>query len=201
MPPVRAKAKQVPKPKASAKAAPKASTKDAVNTNAKAATQKPPEPAVIPKEVVVGSVVVKYNHYIKEFPIRDGELTFEDVDAEYCLSMAFSEKAKKTLYCENLEMDKYSEKDVWKGLEDGKIYIMQLDEDEEVEAAQPKTVYVASGSDPIANMRKDMNNDGFGGTDNASCSCIEGNPCAQPYNCKDWNNRFEIAKKNGWKGF
>ena len=35
------------------------------------------------------------------------------------------------------------------------------------------------------------------------CSCIEGNPCteANKYNCKNWNNRYEIAKKNGWKGF
>ena len=34
------------------------------------------------------------------------------------------------------------------------------------------------------------------------CSCIEGNPCtdANKYNCKDWENRFAIAKKNGWKG-
>ena len=34
-----------------------------------------------------------------------------------------------------------------------------------------------------------------------SCSCIEGNPRADAYCCKDWKNRFEVAKKNGWKGF
>lgn len=28
-----------------------------------------------------------------------------------------------------------------------------------------------------------------------SCSCIEGNPCAVPYHCLDWENRFEVAKK------
>ena len=33
------------------------------------------------------------------------------------------------------------------------------------------------------------------------CSCIWGNPCAIPDPCKDWHNRFEVAKKNGWKGF
>ena len=27
------------------------------------------------------------------------------------------------------------------------------------------------------------------------------NPCASSYNCKDWHNRNEVAKKNGWKGF
>jgi len=30
--------------------------------------------------------------------------------------------------------------------------------------------------------------------DKASCSCLEGNPCAVEYNCKDWANRFEVAK-------
>lgn len=33
-----------------------------------------------------------------------------------------------------------------------------------------------------------------------SCSCIEGNPCMDRYGCKNWENRYEIAKKNGWKG-
>ena len=44
--------------------------------------------------------------------------------------------------------------------------------------------------------------DGAGdGEDSASCSCVEGNPCAVKYNCKNWNNRLEVAKANGWKGF
>ena len=31
--------------------------------------------------------------------------------------------------------------------------------------------------------------------------CCGRNPCASSYNCKDWHNRNEVAKKNGWKGF
>ena len=31
-----------------------------------------------------------------------------------------------------------------------------------------------------------------------SCSCLEGNPCVDEYHCKDWNNRFDVARKNGW---
>jgi hypothetical protein len=31
--------------------------------------------------------------------------------------------------------------------------------------------------------------------DSASCSCLEGNPCAVKYNCKDWSRRFDIAKE------
>ena len=30
--------------------------------------------------------------------------------------------------------------------------------------------------------------------DSASCSCLEGNPCAVKYNCKNWSRRIEIAK-------
>ena len=32
-------------------------------------------------------------------------------------------------------------------------------------------------------------------------ACRGRNPCASPYNCKDWHNRNEVAKRNGWKGF
>ena len=38
------------------------------------------------------------------------------------------------------------------------------------------------------------------GEDAASCSCLEGNPCAQAYGCKDWARRFEVARRNGWRG-
>jgi hypothetical protein len=30
--------------------------------------------------------------------------------------------------------------------------------------------------------------------DSASCSCVEGNPCAVPKNCRDWPNRFDVAR-------
>ena len=39
------------------------------------------------------------------------------------------------------------------------------------------------------------------GEDKSSCSCLFGNPCVSPNNCKDWRNRYEVAKANGWKGF
>ena len=28
-----------------------------------------------------------------------------------------------------------------------------------------------------------------------SCSCLEGNPCVDKYNCKDWENRRKLQKK------
>ena len=39
------------------------------------------------------------------------------------------------------------------------------------------------------------------GEDASGCSCVWGNPCVSAHCCKDWKNRFEVAKKNGWKGF
>lgn len=33
------------------------------------------------------------------------------------------------------------------------------------------------------------------------CSCLYGNPCVDQYICKNWDNRMEVAKQNGWKGF
>ena len=38
------------------------------------------------------------------------------------------------------------------------------------------------------------------GEDSSSCSCVYGNPCMSSYSCRDWKNRFEVAKRNGWKG-
>jgi mannose-6-phosphate isomerase-like protein (cupin superfamily) len=38
-----------------------------------------------------------------------------------------------------------------------------------------------------------------GGARSEGCSCLYGNPCMDQYVCLDWANRFEVAKKNGWK--
>lgn len=38
---------------------------------------------------------------------------------------------------------------------------------------------------------------GMLGEDRASCSCLYGNPCMSMYACKEWKNRFEVAKANG----
>lgn len=40
-----------------------------------------------------------------------------------------------------------------------------------------------------------------GGGRQEGCSCLYGNPCVDQYICKDWDNRYAVAKKNGWKGF
>ena len=67
-------------------------------------------------------------------------------------------------------------------------------------AVAQKTVYKAASSDKGRVLGGD-DEDAVMGLDKASCSCLFGNPCAVPENCKDWHNRFDVAKKNGWKGF
>ena len=82
------------------------------------------------------------------------------------------------------------------GLEVGKEYFCDVEEDPE-EAKKERKAYKAQTTDNTVST----NDGGAQGEDSASCSCIEGNPCAVKCNCKNWNGRFEVAKANGWKGF
>eukprot|EP00050_Salpingoeca_kvevrii_P022494 m.127361 g.127361 ORF g.127361 m.127361 type:complete len:124 (-) comp9721_c0_seq2:59-430(-) len=84
------------------------------------------------------------------------------------------------------------------GLEVGREYWVTVEEDAEAEASVEKKAYKAPTT---SSAIKTTDTTSLGGEDSSNCSCIEGNPCAVPYNCRDWENRFEIAKKNGWKGF
>ena len=69
---------------------------------------------------------------------------------------------------------------------------MQVQEDAVWEASRgPKTTFSAAAGGSAKPKTEKME----------SCSCIEGNPCVDAYCCKDWNNRFDVAKKHGWKGF
>ncbi|KAK3288826.1 hypothetical protein CYMTET_3706 [Cymbomonas tetramitiformis] len=150
-----------------------------------------------PPPPVEGTCKVKYNHYNQEFKVIDGNLKWEDIDEEYCISFAFQGNfGKKLLSADGDEMEQLA--GIFKGLAIDEQYTLAVQEDPELEDA-PKRVYVASGNDKMASMRKNMDDSGMG-EDSANCSCIEGNPCASPYNCKNWANRFEVAKANGWKG-
>ena len=78
-------------------------------------------------------------------------------------------------------------------------YEIIIDEDPAL-ADEPRKTYTATTT--LAGRACSGDDDGLGmGEDRSSCSCLFGNPCASSYNCKDWHNRFDVAKKNGWKGF
>ena len=86
-------------------------------------------------------------------------------------------------------------------LEDGagkqSEYVLHVDEDP-ADANKPKTTYKAGAG--VKGLRTGGEDEAMG-EDSSSCSCLFGNPCASSYNCKDWHNRFDVAKRNGWKGF
>lgn len=166
-----------------------------------------------------GRVMVRYNHYDKSYEVVDGKLNWEDVDDEYAISFVFKGNWACHLSCEgetilpdggglHIEMrkdpdgfDPDADEEKWCGFFSGltvvdtggkpKEYRLEVQEDAVWEAAQgPRVTYRAP--EPDAGITKQRME---------SCSCIEGNPCADAYCCKDWKNRFEVATKNGWKGF
>lgn len=170
-----------------------------------------------PMEVKIGSIVARYNHYKKTFRTEDGSTTAAVIDVEYVLSFAFpnckihlsvygpsdfsfEDQGFSTRPCVKEEPD-----GTFVGLDDGGEYWVVVEEDDDerkaYEARQEKIV--AENAKRRA-AKEVQDEDGLSQlivSKSENCSCIEGNPCMDRYCCKDWNNRFEVAKKNGWKGF
>ena len=167
-----------------------------------------------------GKVKVRYNHYNRDFDVVGGKLQWEHVDDEYAIGFVFkgnwtchltheatAEKIlpdggalRKEMRKDPDAFDPDEEEEKWCGFFSGltiadsdgkqKQYVLVVKEDEVLDAMTTKTTYKAPTKETIP-----------GGKKMESCSCIEGNPCADAYCCKDWRNRFEVAKKHGWKGF
>ncbi len=49
----------------------------------------PPPVVEEKKEDVIGAAIIQYNHYKKEFPIKNGELCSAAINEEYCLGYVF----------------------------------------------------------------------------------------------------------------
>ena len=163
---------------------------------------------------------MRYNHYNRDFDVVGGKLQWEHVDDEYAIGFVFkgnwtchltheatAEKIlpdggalRKEMRKDPDAFDPDEEEEKWCGFFSGltiadsdgkqKQYVLVVKEDEVLDAMTTKTTYKAPTKETIP-----------GGKKMESCSCIEGNPCADAYCCKDWRNRFEVAKKHGWKGF
>lgn len=164
-----------------------------------------------------GSVIIRYNHYKKSFPITSGSTTSAAVDAEYFLSFAYpGSRIHLSTYSPSdfsYEEKGFSSKPlmseqpigVYKGLKVGVEYWVDIEEDpkekEEYEKRQQKL------AEESAKKRAEEEESEKSGakliqkTKTESCSCIEGNPCLDKYCCKDWEHRYDVAKKHGWKGF
>jgi hypothetical protein len=52
----------------------------------------------LPIDAECGTVLVRFNHYNKSFPIYNGVLKWADIDSEYCISFAYSGSFVRKLY-------------------------------------------------------------------------------------------------------
>jgi hypothetical protein len=162
-----------------------------------------------------GSLMIRYNHYKKEFPVVDGIVLKSAIDDEYCLSFAYphcklhvsetspaflAQQDDNSLSSITLIPEDAAGNFLFSGL--GVEYWVHIEEDEKEKEEYEKRAAVHSKE--VAERRAREEADGANAivkTKTESCSCIEGNPCVDRYCCKDWDNRYTVAKQNGWKGF
>ena len=160
--------------------------------------QAAPEP---PKPKLKGEVTVRYNHYSEKMNIEqtegeaDGTILAGDIVEALALDFAFQgsfvthlNKSSRLARIDRLWFQ--PETGMVTGLQIGEEYYCDIDEDEVAEAAVVRTAYVpVEKKEPLGGKREE------------GCSCLFGNPCMESYTCKNWQNRFEVAKANGWKGY
>lgn len=178
----------------------------AVTASADAEAEKKLAVAAAESARLNGDVHVRYNHYNKVFSIIDGKLSAEAVDEELALSFVFvnckihlcpAEDDGKNAPTSPKFLKEENNPVVFVGLEANRTYwaVVQEDPIESAASAARQSIYVASAAKHAGG-----GDDGLVRERVENCSCIEGNPCAQPYGCKDWANRFALAKAHGWKG-
>ena len=152
----------------------------------------------------------------EEFEIdEDGSLSVEAVDEEFMLTMTSEDDPLILLYYENPQRQGFRSRRLLRtsdgrfvGLAPGKHYfvvaITEAELDKRVQKEAAKSARMAARRSVSANVKvKDVKFDAEVGAKEQeqtmeSCSCIEGVPCTSAYNCLDWENRFEIARKNGY---
>lgn len=175
------------------------------------------EPGILPSIDGDGTITIRYNHYKKPFSIISGSTTAAAVDAEYFLSFAFpGAKIHLSLYSPS----DFSFEDkgltsrplipeqpigVFRNLKAGGEYWVDIEEDaKEKEAYEQRQQAIAEANAKKRAIDEELEKSGAALINKVkieSCSCIEGNPCLDRYCCKDWEHRYEVAKKHGWKGF
>ncbi|RHY27655.1 hypothetical protein DYB37_005173 [Aphanomyces astaci] len=162
----------------------------------------------------VGKVLVRYNHYTKEFAISGGSTTAQAIDGQYFLSGVFPNSI--------LHLSRFSPSDfsfeaqgltdrpmvheaplgVYQDLEVGATYWIHIEEDAAERAAYEKRqAEFAAGKAKDRVEKEERQRMTLVREKVESCSCVEGNPCVDKYCCKDWDHRHAVATKHGWKGF
>jgi hypothetical protein len=168
------------------------------------------------KRVSNGTVKLLYEQYDEEFAIVDGSTTQDNIDDVYCLSFVMPECSvhlselspqeirEKDAEC--LRMEDFFVKEEPKGTylhmkKDTNYYIYVVQQEEQLKRDQERMRLIAS---QMENENSNSGGDNIVRDDGRGfeqCSCIYGNPCLDEYGCKDWDNRYAISTKNGWKGF
>jgi hypothetical protein len=160
-----------------------------------------------------GKIKVIYEQYDDMFAISDGKLNVNALDEEYCLSDIMPGVTLELISCKPQEKINQEIKGIpvpfVRKSDDGADFIELFAYND----GEIKSYWVLAYQD-VKQREEDLkktrerlalenNHQNSNDTRKEGCSCIEGNPCteANKYNCKNWNNRFEVAKKNGWKGF
>lgn len=152
-----------------------------------------------------GEVTLIYEQYNELFPIANGSTTHANIDEVYCLSFVMPNclihlsnhkpDVKRKLEIEG-DLDLFIPEEPrgqYLSLEAGKTYYVYVEQESaQLARDQERMRRIAEGMDG-ARASTEQRAEG--------CSCLYGNPCVDQYICKDWDNRFAVAKKNGWKGF
>lgn len=160
-----------------------------------------------------GKVTLIYEQYNEQFDIVNGSTNQEAIDEVYCLSFVMpnclihlskhNPTVKRQLECEEKFDDLFileSPRGTFIGLfADDTYYVYVEQEEAQLARDQARMRQIANSMEGINDKKRDKLRDD--GRAMESCSCIYGNPCVDEYGCKDWDNRFAIATKNGWKGF
>lgn len=190
-----------------------ASKCDSIATDVPAIEEQPAEPLESINNN--GKVKLLYEQYNEEFPIVNGSTTQANIDDVYCLSFVMpgclihlsvhNPQEKRKRENEGI-IDLFLPEDprgTYHGLVDDQIYYVYVEQEaEQLARDQEKMRRIAAEMEGSVQRDKDgeiIKPDD--GRNMESCSCIYGNPCVDEYGCKDWSNRYAIAKQNGWKGF
>lgn len=173
-------------------------------------TKKAAEEALI-KEQGNGKVKLIYERYNEEFTIVDGSITAAEVDDVYCLSFVMpdckirlsvlSPQQKREREEADPMFDLFLKEDppgtFLQMVKDSDYYVFVEQAEDQLKRDQERMRLIASqmeGANMVGSGRNEKDNVGT-----ESCSCVFGNPCVDPYGCKDWDNRRAVAAKNGWK--
>jgi hypothetical protein len=173
-----------------------------------------------------GMVTVRFNHYKPAFPISGGRLPASAVDEELSLSFAYP-GCRLVLHAGSLDGAEVRvaaaagskgaapppppptaiSDTLWEGLVPGETYWVRVVEDAAeaaASAARQAEWAAARASERAAAPAPSASAAAGGGIVKEKlegCSCIEGNPCMDAYGCRNWKDRYEVAKAHGWKGF